>query len=131
MVNNNNTNLNDEKEVKTDSSMTGSSNVSSPNKEEDMGFKELYEQSLNQLQYGDIACGKVVQITADIVMVDVGWKTEGFIPIKEVKDAQGNISVHVGDTIEVFIDKRDSEGNLVLMPYRGTKPDFPQNPFYQ
>lgn len=121
MVNNNNTNLNDEKEVKTDSSMTGSSNVSSPNKEEDMGFKELYEQSLNQLQYGDIACGKVVQITADIVMVDVGWKTEGFIPIKEVKDAQGNISVHVGDTIEVFIDKRDSEGNLVLSRDKASK----------
>src|SRR5665647_3779057 len=101
MVNNNNKNLTNEKEVKTDSLIS-----------EDIGFKELYEQSLNQLQYGDIARGKVVQITADIVMVDVGWKTEGFIPIKELKDTQGNVNVSVGDDIEVFIDKRDSEGNL-------------------
>ena len=86
-----------------------------------MGFKELYEQSLNQLQYGDIARGKVVQITADIVMVDVGWKTEGFIPIKELKDAQGNVNISVGDDIEVFIDKRDSEGNLVLSREKAAK----------
>ena len=52
-----------------------------------MGFKELYEQSLNQLQYGDIAKGKVVQIKDDRVMVDVGWKTEGYIPAGEMKDA--------------------------------------------
>jgi len=106
---NNKSNLTNPKEVKTQS------------KDEDMGFKELYEQSLNQLQYGDIACGKVVQITSDIVMVDVGWKTEGFIPIKEVKDAQGNVTVSVGDDIEVFIDKRDSEGNLVLSRDKAAK----------
>ncbi len=106
---NNKSNLTNPKEVKTQS------------REEDMGFKELYEQSLNQLQYGDIACGKVVQITSDIVMVDVGWKTEGFIPIKEVKDAQGNVTVSVGDDIEVFIDKRDAEGNLVLSRDKAAK----------
>ena len=89
MVNNNNTNLSNEKEVKTDSSISGTHPMPNQSREEDMGFKELYEQSLNQLQYGDIARGKVVQITADTVMVDVGWKTEGFIPIKELKDAEG------------------------------------------
>ena len=75
-------------------------------------LKNFIEQSLNQLQYGDIARGKVVQIKEDRVMVDVGWKTEGFIPARELKDAQGNINISVGDEIEVFIDKRDSEGNL-------------------
>lgn len=113
MVNNNNANLTNPKEGKTGSSASS--------KDEDMGFKELYEQSLNQLQYGDIACGKVVHITSDTVMVDVGWKTEGFIPIKELKDAQGNVSVSVGDDIEVFIDKRDSEGNLILSRDKAAK----------
>jgi len=121
MVNNNNTNLTNEKEVKTDPSVSGAQNASMPSKEEDMGFKELYEQSLNQLQYGDIARGKVVQIAADTVMVDVGWKTEGFIPIKELKDDQGNVNISVGDDIEVFIDKRDSEGNLVLSREKAAK----------
>ena len=118
---NNNTNLTNEKEVQTESSVSGAANTPAQTKEEDMGFKELYEQSLNQLQYGDIACGKIVQITADTVMVDVGWKTEGFIPIKELKDAQGNVNVSVGDGIEVFIDKRDSEGNLVLSREKAAK----------
>jgi small subunit ribosomal protein S1 len=121
MVNNNNLNLTKEKEVKADSSAKGSVSQSPQPKEDDMGFKELYEQSLNQLQYGDIAKGKVVQIKDDMVMVDVGWKTEGFIPAEELKDAQGNIHISVGDYIEVFIDKRDSDGNLILSKNKAAK----------
>jgi small subunit ribosomal protein S1 len=121
MVNNNNTNLTQEKEVDAKFSDKDSAKHSSQVKEENMGFKELYEQSLNQLQYGDIARGKVVQIANEMVMVDVGWKTEGFIPASEVKDAQGNINISVGDEIEVFIDKRDSDGNLILSKNKAAK----------
>jgi small subunit ribosomal protein S1 len=118
MVNNNNKNLTNEKGVDVDSSMK---NQSSQVKEEEMDFRELYEQSLNQIQYGDITTGKVVQIKDDRVMVDVGWKTEGFIPIGELKDARGNINISVGDEIDVFVDKRDSEGNLVLSRDKASK----------
>ena len=118
MVNNNNLNLTKEKEFDADSS---TKNQSSPSKEDGMDFKELFEQSLNQLQYGDIARGKVVQIKDDRVMVDVGWKTEGYIPAGEIKDARGNINISVGDEIDVFIDKRDSEGTLVLSKDKASK----------
>ena len=105
MVNNNNSNFTKE-DVEKDSAVHAFQS-----QDEDFGFKELYEQSLNQIQYGDIATGKVVQINADTVMVDVGWKTEGFIPAKELRDEDGNMNIAVGDDIVVFIDKRDSEGN--------------------
>jgi small subunit ribosomal protein S1 len=118
MVNNNNSNLAKKKGVNEKSS---SKAQSSSVKEEDMDFKELYERSLNQFQYGDIATGKVVQIKEDRVMVDVGWKTEGFIPIDEIKDARGNINISIGDEIDVFIDKRDAEGNLVLSKDKASK----------
>ena len=118
MVNNNNLNLTKEKEFDADSS---TKNQSSPSKEDGMDFKELFEQSLNQLQYGDIARGKVVQIKDDRVMVDVGWKTEGYIPAGEIKDTRGNINISVGDEIDVFIDKRDSEGTLVLSKDKASK----------
>ena len=118
MVNNNNLNLTKEKEVAADSSTR---NQSSQAKEDGMDFKELFEQSLNQLQYGDIARGKVVQIKDDRVMVDVGWKTEGYIPAGEIKDTRGNINISVGDEIDVFIDKRDSEGTLVLSKDKASK----------
>jgi small subunit ribosomal protein S1 len=121
MVNNNNLNLAKEKEGDVDSSVKSSAVQQSPVKDEDMEFKQLYEQSLNQIQYGDIATGKVIQINADRVMVDVGWKTEGFIPARELIDAQGNINVSVGDDIEVFIDKRDPEGNLILSKDKAAK----------
>jgi small subunit ribosomal protein S1 len=121
MVNNNNLNLMKKKEVDAKFSDKDLEAHSFQVKEENMGFKELYEQSLNQIQYGNIAQGKVVQITNDMVMVDVGWKTEGFIPASELKDAQGNINVSVGDEIEVFIDKRDADGNLILSKNKATK----------
>jgi small subunit ribosomal protein S1 len=97
------------------------SNLTNQSKEEEMDFKELYEQSLNQIQYGEITTGKVVQIKDDRVMVDVGWKSEGFIPIAELKDARGNINVSVGDDIDVFVDRRDSEGSLVLSRDKASK----------
>ncbi len=121
MVNNENTNSTHKKEVHSDSHISGPAASMASAKEEDMGFKELYEQSLNQIQYGDVTFGTIVQVTADTVMVDVGWKTEGFIPIRELKDAQGNLTVSVGDNIEVFIDKRDSEGNLILSHEKAAK----------
>ena len=83
-------------------------------KDEDIGFKELYEQSLQNVQLGAVVTGKVVQINADTVMVDVGWKTEGYIPAREVRDEQGNLNVAVGDELEVLVDRRDGDGNLVL-----------------
>ncbi len=120
MVNNNNINITKE-EGDTASSVQNAAVPAASVKDDDMGFKELYEQSLNQIKYGDIATGKVVQINADTVMVDVGWKTEGFIPARELRDAQGNINVSVGDEIEVFVDKRDSEGNLILSRDKAAK----------
>ena len=121
MVNNHNTNSQNEKEVIAKTPVSGESSTAAQTKEEDMGFKELYEQSLSQLQYGDVTRGTVVQITADAVMVDVGWKSEGYIPIKELKDDQGNVLVSVGDDIEVFIDKRDADGSLVLSREKAAK----------
>ncbi|HUH67255.1 MAG TPA: S1 RNA-binding domain-containing protein, partial [Syntrophales bacterium] len=99
-----------EEKVQTEKKVTQKSG----GKDEDVGFKELYEQSLQSVQLGQIVTGKVVQINADVVMVDVGWKTEGYIPAKELRDEEGNIPVAVGDEIEVLVDRRDGDGNLVL-----------------
>ncbi|MCX5840209.1 MAG: 30S ribosomal protein S1 [Deltaproteobacteria bacterium] len=92
-----------------------------PGKEEALGFKELYEQSLQNVQLGAVVTGKVVQINADTVMVDVGWKTEGYIPAKELRDDEGNISLAVGDELEILVDRRDGDGNLVLSRDKAAK----------
>lgn len=88
---------------------------------QDLGFKELYEQSLQSVQMGGVLTGKIVQINADSVMVDVGWKTEGYIPARELRDEHGNITVNVGDEIEILVDRRDPDGNLVLSRDKAAK----------
>ncbi|MHB8769639.1 MAG: 30S ribosomal protein S1 [Syntrophales bacterium] len=90
-------------------------------KEESIGFRELYEQSLQSVQMGGVLTGRIVQINADTIMVDVGWKTEGYIPARELRDEQGNITVNVGDEIEILVDRRDQDGNLVLSRDKAAK----------
>ncbi len=79
-----------------------------------MGFSALYEQSLQELRSGEIVIGRVVQVSADLVMVDVGSKTEGMIPARELRDANGNITVNVGDEIEVLVERRGEDDSLIL-----------------
>jgi small subunit ribosomal protein S1 len=118
----NNENLTSQEGSKANTTTTDSkSDNRHASKDDDIGFKELYEQSLQTLQLGEIVTGKVVQINSDVVMVDVGWKTEGYIPAKELRDNEGNIAIGVGDEIEVLVDRRDPEGNLVLSRDKAAK----------
>ncbi|MBN2255462.1 MAG: S1 RNA-binding domain-containing protein, partial [Deltaproteobacteria bacterium] len=72
--------------------------------EEAMSFGDLYEQSLQDVPYGEILTGRVVQINPDVVMVDVGYKTEGQVRVEELVDKDGNMTVAEGDEIEVVVD---------------------------
>jgi small subunit ribosomal protein S1 len=69
-------------------------------------FAELFEQSLSntQLQPGTIVTGKVVDITADSVVVNAGLKSEGIIPIEQFLGPEGSIEVAVGDDVQVALD---------------------------
>src|SRR5664279_1475545 len=46
-------------------------------------MSELYEESLRRVQEGEVVKGRIVSITKDYVMVDIGYKSEGQIPIHE------------------------------------------------
>jgi len=81
--------------------------------EEDMSFVELYEQSLQDVAIGKVVMGKVVQINDDAAMVDVGYKTEGRLYLNEVTDSDGNVTISVGDEIEVLVDRR-KDAELIL-----------------
>jgi len=110
-----------DKTVGTVKATESSSDDSAQGKEEAVGFRELYEQSLQSVQMGGVLTGRVVQINADTIMVDVGWKTEGYIPARELRDEQGNITINVGDEIEILVDRRDQDGNLVLSRDKAAK----------
>lgn len=78
-------------------------------------FEELFEAEIQELQEGDIIKGTVVQITPDSVMVDIGYKSEGHVPLREFLDKDGKPTVSVGDEITVLLEKREDEhGGIVL-----------------
>ncbi|MEJ2724178.1 MAG: S1 RNA-binding domain-containing protein, partial [Deltaproteobacteria bacterium] len=55
-------------------------------------FMELYEESLKSIQEGGVVKGEIVQIDKEFVLVDIGYKSEGMIPINEVIDSRGHVS---------------------------------------
>lgn len=75
-------------------------------------YLEMYEPTLCDIQEGEIVKGKVMGVTKEDVIVDVGFKSEGIISIAEFPEP---INVKVGDEIEVFLDAiEDQDGQLVL-----------------
>jgi small subunit ribosomal protein S1 len=78
-------------------------------------FKTLYEDSLKTIEEGQILRGTVLEITPDHVTVDVGYKSEGQIPMQEFLRRNRKVDVKVGDQIEVLIEKKDSEEGLLIL----------------
>ncbi len=77
--------------------------------------KLLSESKSGSFTEGEVYTGSVVSITDDYVTVDIGYKQEGLVLAKELKNYDGTLKVTVGDSIEVYLDKLESHlGNLVL-----------------
>lgn len=78
-------------------------------------FETLFEESLRTVKPGGVVKGRVVGITSTHVLIDVGYKSEGGIPIQEFSDRHGNLQVKVGDEVDVFFDSPEGEnGGIVL-----------------
>src|SRR6266540_4071615 len=93
--------------------------------ERDLTPEELVdavEASLRDFKDGDIVEGMVVKIDRDEVLLDIGYKSEGVIPAKELSirhDIDPNEVVHVGDRIEALVlQKEDKEGRVILSKKR-------------
>ena len=82
-------------------------------------FETLFEESLRTVKPGGVVKGRVVGITSTHVLIDVGYKSEGGIPIQEFSDRHGNLQVKVGDEVDVFFDSPEGEnGGIVLSRQR-------------
>jgi small subunit ribosomal protein S1 len=83
---------------------------------------EAMEASLKDFNEGDLVSGKVVRIDHDEVLLDIGYKSEGVIPAKELSirhDVDPDEEVHIGDEIEALVlQKEDKEGRLILSKKR-------------
>jgi len=85
-------------------------------------LREAIEASLRAFKEGDILEGTVVKIDRDEVLLDIGYKSEGVIPTKELSirhDVDPGQVVKVGDEVEALVlQKEDKEGRLILSKKR-------------
>lgn len=85
-------------------------------------MNQMIDGTLTEFDEGDLVSGEIVQIERDEVLVDIGFKSEGVIPVRELsirKDADPTEIVSVGDKIEALVlQKEDKDGRLVLSKKR-------------
>jgi small subunit ribosomal protein S1 len=80
-------------------------------------FAQLFEQSLanQRIRPGMILTGLVVDVTPDVVIVNVGLKSEAVIPLEQFKNERGEVEVKAGDEVEVALDSvEDGTGETRL-----------------
>lgn len=83
---------------------------------------DLYAKSLREIVEGEIVRGTVLEIRNDMVLIDIGYKSEGTIPLKEFQTSSGEVTLKVGDTVEVYLEqKEDSDGLIVLSREKAEK----------
>ena len=88
----------------------------------DEEMNNLIDGTVTDFNEGDLVTGTVVKIERDEVLLDIGYKSEGVIPARELsirKDVEPSELVHMGDEIEALVlQKEDKEGRLVLSKKR-------------
>ena len=79
------------------------------------GFAELFGNSERSFKEGEIARGTVLSIDNDFVQIDIGFKSEGMIASWEFMTEEGEVTIAVGDKVEVLVEEVENEdGQLVL-----------------
>ena len=84
-------------------------------------FAAMFEQSLQTqgtvgvVQEGEIVKGTVIQLTKDFAIIDVGYKSEGQVPISEFTNARGEMNIKVGDKVDVLLESREDDKGMVVL----------------
>ena len=98
------------------------SNVIEPSNVTDEEFASMIDGSIATFDEGDLVNGKVVKIERDEVLVDIGFKSEGVIPARELsirRDVDPASCVELGDEIQALVlTKEDKDGRLILSKKR-------------
>ncbi|MBA3014648.1 MAG: 30S ribosomal protein S1 [Proteobacteria bacterium] len=79
-------------------------------------FAELFGEGedMQVAKVGDVVHGTVIALIGNAAIIDIGDKSESTVPLSEFRNEGETIEVKVGDTFEVFVEKREGEGGLRL-----------------
>lgn len=79
-------------------------------------FSRMLESDANKsFQEGEVFKGKIIHVGKDYVTIDIGYKQEGLVSVKEFLNFDGTLKIKEGEAIDVYLEKLESSmGNLVL-----------------
>ena len=78
-------------------------------------LEKLYEESLRSLQEGQLVKGRILAVTANEILVDIGSKSEGMISLEEFDDRS---ALQVGAEVEVLLESMENDEGLVVLSKR-------------
>jgi small subunit ribosomal protein S1 len=83
----------------------------------DEDFAALLAESFGQdsVKEGEILRGTVIAVGKDFAIVDVGYKSEGQVPLEEFRQADGTIGVKPGDVVDVLLEARETDMGMVVL----------------
>lgn len=84
-------------------------------------FKDLFEKKYGdfEIKEGSVVEGTVVSVLRDYAIVNIGFKSEGYIDLEEFRNLDGEIEVNAGDKVKVMVEEvEDDQGHLVLSKER-------------
>src|SRR5262250_298750 len=101
----------------------GAGQFAVPQREEEENYEKLLDQyGARRFAEGEVMKGTVLKITDTDVVVDIGYKSEGVISVTQFIDPSGNLTIKVGDVIDVLLeDTDDGEGHVVLSKEKAEK----------
>lgn len=73
-----------------------------------------YDKSVQSFSEGEVVQGRILKVADEYVVVDVGFKSEGVIPLGEFRDERGEVDVKRGDVVDVLLESIESDGSVVL-----------------
>jgi small subunit ribosomal protein S1 len=73
---------------------------------------QLYEGTLAEIKEGQIVKGEVVEVRENEILVDVGFKSEGTIPLDQFRDVE---QIRVGDTYDVYLENIEDQDGLIAL----------------
>ena len=76
---------------------------------------DMYEESFKRFAEGEVVTGKIISVDKDHVLVDIGYKSEGQIDIREFMDEKGTVKAQIDDPVEVMVEWWDDENEVVML----------------
>lgn len=75
---------------------------------------EAYDSQLKDFTEGEVISGKILKVTDSHVIVDVGFKSEGVIPLSEFRKGADAVDLKPGDRVDVLLESIETEGSIIL-----------------